>query len=289
MHTHAIQRQYDEIIAPHYDVDPHSIIGDSLDRAAAQVCEQPHLRSVPAPLRVLDLGMGTGRFLTKLAALVNRPLQPAGLDLSEKMVAFARRRVPDLVAVVDDARNLDAYFEPGAFDLVCTHFITGYVPVGVLAPKVWHKLARGGYWSFVGGMQEGFPALNRLTRSALVRGLFGSRGFDTGEIVSSPRDRADLVRQLEAHGFTVRRAETFVPEFRFADYEEFLKVCYRGGWLTPFIEAWGAHKAGRTVRLLLDTFVFPLRDHHVIEIVLAEKTGPRLPHPAQPAAAPVMG
>src|SRR5262245_31824984 len=27
MHTHATQRQYDEIIAPHYDVDPQSVIG----------------------------------------------------------------------------------------------------------------------------------------------------------------------------------------------------------------------------------------------------------------------
>jgi SAM-dependent methyltransferase len=287
MHTHAIQRQYDEIIAPQYDADPQSVIGDSLDRALAQLLELPQIRTPTTTLRVLDLGIGTGRFFTKLARL-HRPLQPVGLDLSEKMLAIARERVPGLVAVVDDGRNLDAHFELASFDLVCTHFIAGYIPVGILAPLVWDKLAQGGYWSFVGGMQEGFPALNRLTRSVVVRWLFGSRGFDPGEIVSSPRDRADLARQLSAHGFSVRLAETFVPEFRFANYEEFLDVCYRGGWLTPFIEAWGAHKAGRTLRLLLNTFVFPLRDHHVIEIVLAEKTGPRF-HSANPAAAPVMG
>src|SRR5262249_26751822 len=107
MHTHVIQRQYDEVIAPHYDADPQSAIGDSLDRAVAQLREQPRVREGATALRVLDLGMGTGRFLTKLAAQVNRPLQPTGLDLSERMVAIARGRVPDLVAVVDDARNLD--------------------------------------------------------------------------------------------------------------------------------------------------------------------------------------
>jgi SAM-dependent methyltransferase len=277
MHTHVIQRQYDEVIAPHYDVDPQSVIGDSLDRAVAQLREQPQLRTPGAALRVLDLGMGTGRFLTKLAAQVNRPLQPAGLDLSEKMVAVARQRVPDLVAVVDDARNLDAHFAPESFDLVCTHFITGYVPVGVLAPLVHDKLAPGGHWSFVGGMRSGFPALHRVAESRLIRWLFGVKNFDVGGLVASPDDRADLLRTLEAHGFAARAAETFTPEFRFEDFEEFLEVCYRGGWLTPFIESMGAHNAGRMVRRLLDTFVFPTRDHHVIEVVLAEKVGPRSP------------
>ena len=90
MHTHAIQRQYDTVIAQHYDDDPQSVIGDSLDRAVAQLRDQPKIRTAGTALRVLDVGMGTGRFLTKLASQVNRPLQPAGLDLSEKMVEVAR-------------------------------------------------------------------------------------------------------------------------------------------------------------------------------------------------------
>jgi SAM-dependent methyltransferase len=289
MHTHAIQRQYDEVIAPHYDADPQSVIGDSLDRALAQVWDQPRLRMPTTALRVLDLGMGTGRFLTKLAARLGRPLQPSGLDLSEKMLAVARRRVPDLVAVVDDARNLDAHFAPESFDLVCTHFIAGFIPAEVLAPLVWDKLAPGGYWSFVGGMRAGFPALRRLPQSALVRLLFRAGSLDVGALVSSPADRAHLARTLEAHGFAVRRADTFTPEFRFADFEEFLEVCYRGGWLTPFIESLGVHRTGRPARWLLDRFVFPMRDHHVIEVMLAEKVGPPASPRARPGAGPSNG
>jgi SAM-dependent methyltransferase len=288
MHTHAIRRQYDEVIAPHYDADPQSVIGDSLDRALAQVWEQPQVRIPTAALRVLDLGMGTGRFLTKLAARLDRPLQPSGLDLSEKMLAVARRRLPDLVAVVDDARNLDAHFAPESFDLVCTHFIAGFIPAHVLAPMVWDKLAPGGFWSFTGGTRAGFPALHRVTQSALVRLLFRAGSLDVGALVSSPADRARLAQTLEAHGFVVRRADTFAPEFRFADFEEFLEVCYRGGWLTPFIESWGVHRAGRLVRWLLDRFVFPMRDHHVIEVMLAEKIGPR-PSRARPGDIPSNG
>ena len=187
--------------------------------------------------------------------------------------------MPDLVAVVDDARNVDDHFHTESFDLVGTHFITGYVPVDVLAPKVWDKLAPGGHWSFVGGMRAGFPALHRVADSRMVRWLFGGGRLDVGSTVFSPGDRAELVQILETHGFAVRLAETFVPEFHFADFEEFIEVCYRGGWLTPFIESLGVHNAGRVTRRLLDTFVFPLRDHHVIEVVLAEKMGARPPHP----------
>jgi SAM-dependent methyltransferase len=281
MHTDLIQRQYDDVIAPHYDLDPQSIIGNSLDRAVAQLREQQQIAADPTALRVLDLGIGTGRFLAKLAAELNRPLQPAGLDLSEKMIAVARARVPDLVAVVDDATNVETHFPPESIDVIGTHFITGFVPVGVLAPKIWTRLAEGGYWSFVGGMQAGFPAMRRKAESTLVRRLFGARGrFDVGDFLCNPADRVELVGVLEANGFSVRKAETFLPQFRFANLEEFLEICYRGGWLTPFIEAWKVHKVGPFVRLLLNTFIFPMRDHHVIEIVLAQKTGSRPPSPS---------
>src|SRR5262249_18166368 len=169
MQTDLIQRQYDEVIAPHYDLDPRSVIGDSLDKAVAQLREQQRIRTPTTALRVLDLGMGTGRVLTKLAAQLRRPLRPAGPGLSENMSSVARARVPDLVAVVDDAANLDAHFGPASFDVVCTHFVTGFVPLHVLAPKVWDKLAEGGYWSFVGGMREGFPAVRRKAESPLIR------------------------------------------------------------------------------------------------------------------------
>ena len=281
MDTLTVQRQYDEVVAPHYDLDPHSVIGRSLDLALGQVRKRQLLENSLGPFQVLDVGVGTGSFLARLKALGGDRVRPFGLDLSERMIRAARRKVPDLVAAVDDAANLDAHFPDESFGLVCTHFITGYVPVGVLAPLVWDKLAPGGHWSFVGGMRSGFPALHRVATSTLVRWLFGAGKFNAGDFVSSPEDRADLVRTLEAHGFAARAAETFTPEFRFADFEEFLEVCYRGGWLTPFIETLGVHKAGRFVRRVLDTFVFPMHDHHIIEIVLAEKTtGPRPPDPA---------
>src|SRR5262245_42757079 len=110
MHIKLIQRHYDEVIAPYYDLDPQSIISDSLDVAIAQILDWLPAGEELRPLKVLDLGMGTGRFLEKLRARTSREIQPFGLDLSEKMISIARDRIPDLVAVVDDAANMDAHF-----------------------------------------------------------------------------------------------------------------------------------------------------------------------------------
>lgn len=58
----------------------------------------------PACRHVLEPGCGTGRLL---AALAERGLEVTGLDLSERMVAYARERVPDAHVVVADMTDFD--------------------------------------------------------------------------------------------------------------------------------------------------------------------------------------
>jgi SAM-dependent methyltransferase len=272
MKTCTIQRQYDEVIAPHYDLDPQSVTRDSLDRAADQL-RRRLVGNGTGRLRVLDVGVGTGNFLAKLKELAGPRVEPYGLDLSEKMVEAARRKVPDLVAAVDDAANLDAHFPGRSFDLVCTHFITGFLPMDVLAPKIWGRLEVGGYWSFVGGTKAGFPALQAKANAKVLRWLFGGQTVEVDSLVCNPAGRGEVVRTLEGNGFAVREEETFEPEIRFRHFQDFMDFGYRGGWLTPFVEALGLHQAKAPTRLMLNTFFFPVDDHHNIEIVLAQKVG----------------
>jgi SAM-dependent methyltransferase len=273
MQTLTIQRQYDEVIAPHYDQDPQSLIGDSLDRAVAQLRKQHVLASDAAPLRVLDLGVGTGRFLQELRDRSQRPVLPSGLDLSHKMIDIARARIPDLVAVIENAANFDAHFPDESFDLISTHFITGFVPMAVLAPKIRGRLAPGGYWSFIGGTKAGFPELQRQANTKALRWLLGGKSLAVDDLVCNPTDGQDVIRTLEGNGFTVRQCESFMPQLHFADLNAFLEFGYWGGWLTPFVEDLGLHQANHVVRLLLNLLIFPARDHHAIEIVLAQKMG----------------
>jgi SAM-dependent methyltransferase len=269
--TQTIQRQYDEVIAPHYDLDPQAVTGISLERAAEQTRRRQVLGDGAETLKVLDVGVGTGVFLAKMQALGGERVQPFGLDLSEKMVAIARRRVPDLEAAVDDAANLDRHFPNESFQLICTHFLTGFVPLKVLAPKIWSRLRDGGYWSFVGGTKTGFPVLQAKAGAKPLKWLFGGRTLMIDDIVCNPADRAEVVRTLENAGFAVRTCETFKPELYFKKFQDFMDFAYRGGWLTPFIETLGLHKARAMTRLMLNLFFFPVHDHHCIEIVLAQK------------------
>ncbi len=226
-----------------------------------------------AGLKVLDVGVGTGLFLAKLLPLGNGRVEPFGLDLSAKMVESARAKIPDLVAAVDDAANLDAHFPDYSFDLICTHFITGFVPMSVLAPKIHSRLAEGGYWSLVGGTKAGWPGLQAKANSRLLRWLCGGRGIvavDDHACNPAGRDE-EVVRTLEENGFAIRDVETFEPALKFKNFDEFMTFAYHGGWLTPFLESLGLHKASPATKWLLNLLYFPVQDHHSIEIVLAQK------------------
>jgi SAM-dependent methyltransferase len=283
--TSAIQRHYDQVIAPHYDRDPQAVLDSSLMRAINQLRAHrvlaPAAAAAAAPaagdaagaaLDVLDVGVGTGRFLEKLkVASGGRPLRLFGLDLSAEMVAIARQRLPGLQVAVDDAVNLADHFDGQSFDLVCTHFITGLVPMAALAPIIRSRTREGGFWSLVGGTKAGFPALQMEADRAVVRRVLGGRRLAVDTMTCNPTGREEVVSTLEAHGFGVVSAETFEPALKFEDVDEFIEFGYHGGWLTPFVEALGLHEAGQVKRTLIDLLVFPIEDQHNIEIVLARK------------------
>ncbi len=77
---------------------------------------------------------------------------------------------------------------------------------------------------------------------------------------------------LHRHGFAVRQSETFEPQLKFRDLDEFLEFAYYGGWLTPFVEGLGLHKASPVLRATMNGLIFPVSDHHSIVVALAQKT-----------------
>lgn len=271
MSTETIQRAYNDVVADHYDLDPQGVTGRSQERAVRQLQNQFLFGPTAPPLRVLDLGMGTGLFHCRLKALGGDQIIPFGLDLAPNMLENARRKLPDLVAEVDDAANLDAHFPGQMFDCISTHFVTGFVPMRVLAPKIWDRLEEGGYWSIVGGTKEAYPTLQKKADSWVVRRLCGLGNTKVDDMIQNPANTADAVKTLEANGFEICQAETFEPALAFKNFDEFMEFAYTGGWLTPIIESIGLQKIGDFTRWILNRFFFPFNDHHSIAIVLARK------------------
>ncbi len=271
MSTQTIHRAYNDVVASHYDLDPQGVIGRSLNYAVDQLQKEGFLAAANESLCVLDIGMGTGLFLGKLKEIAGDQIVPFGLDLAENMVENARKRIPDLTGAVGDAARLDEFFPGQQFDCICTHFITGYVPMSVLGPKIRDRLQPGGYWSLVGGTKMAYPALQAKGHSQLLRWLSGAGSRKVDETVLNPANLQDVADTMEAHGLDVRFGETFRPDLEFKDFDQFMTFGYRGGWLTPLIESLGLHRAGPVQRWLLNRLVFPVADSHNIVIALGRK------------------
>jgi hypothetical protein len=143
----------------------------------------------------------------------------------------------------------------------------------VLAPKIHSRLQEGGYWSLVGGTKAAWPALQARGRSPLVRWVCGGGNYSVDELACNPAGRDEVVETLKQNGFVFFAAQTFEPAQLFRNFDEFMRFAYHGGWLTPFLEMVGLHKASALTKWLLNRLVFPIKDHHNIEIVLARKAG----------------
>jgi SAM-dependent methyltransferase len=269
--TAEIRRQYDEVIAASYDLDPQLVAGRSLSRVLAQLREQSVLAAGLPRLDVLDVGMGTGLFLKQLRDSTSREIRPHGLDISEKMADVAKSRLPDLTAKIDDAANLDRHFDDTSFDLICTHFITGFVPIDILAPKIWEKLKPGGYWSFAGAISGAFPELQRKANNRLLRMMFGRGKQFTADDLLTPVSVDAVVQCFLKHGFEVSADELFKPDVSFRNFDEFMEFGYKGSWFTPFIEELGLQSAGPMLRSLINLVMFPMHDHHCVAIGLAKR------------------
>lgn len=273
METNAIQRQYDDLIASNYDLDPQGITSKSLDLVVDSLHEIDLLAPGQPELRVLDLGMGTGMFLEKIMQPEFREIAPFGVDLSEGMAEIARSKIPSLQCYVDDAANFDEHFFDSSFDLICTHFITGFVPIEHLAPLIFNRLEPGGCWSFIGSSKASYPKLRQHANSKLLQLVFGGKDAETDDVLC-PENEACLRQQLVETGFEIVSSDTYEPELQFNNFDDFMEFAYEGGWLTPFVEKLGLQNLSRPIKRLLNTFVFPMTDHHNILVGLARK--PRL-------------
>jgi SAM-dependent methyltransferase len=94
----------------------------------------------PAPSRVLDLGVGTGR---ELGALLDAGLLPTGVDASKPMIERCARRARPVPLVEADFWQPPLPFESGAFDAaIALHGTLAHPPDGGALERLGNELAR---------------------------------------------------------------------------------------------------------------------------------------------------
>ena len=81
-------------------------------------------RHLPRGARVLDVGSGTGAPVAR--HFVDRGDAVTGIDVSERMLALARRQVPEADFQAMDARTLE--FPPASFDGITAVYVVFHLP-----------------------------------------------------------------------------------------------------------------------------------------------------------------
>lgn len=118
--SHTILRPK-QIVAAGYDACGHRY---TAARSQASVSVIRHLLDVlPTPARVLDIGCGAG---VPVTAFLARHAEVIGVDISERQIREARKRVPSARFTVGDIMDRD--FEPASFDAIVALYTFFHLP-----------------------------------------------------------------------------------------------------------------------------------------------------------------
>jgi SAM-dependent methyltransferase len=140
--------------------------GREFHAQAYRVLEHLLLDRLPARASILDLCCGDGRLTAQLAQNGYRLI---GIDGSEKMLRYARKRAPGVEFLTGDAR---AFRLRRRFDAVIATFdalnhIMSASELGQVCSSAWRALRPGGYFAFDLNREEAYTDLWSNTSTAI--------------------------------------------------------------------------------------------------------------------------
>jgi ubiquinone/menaquinone biosynthesis C-methylase UbiE/cytosine/adenosine deaminase-related metal-dependent hydrolase len=143
---------------------------------------------------VLDVGCGTGRWLTHLEAL--NPASLTGIDCSTTMLERAREKVrPTTKLLQGDCSALPG--EDASYTFVRASFLLSYLEDLEAFARECARIIRPGGWMLISDMHPATAAERGWTRSFQVDGA-------TLEIAAHSRSLAEIIAIFQQNGFEVR-------------------------------------------------------------------------------------
>lgn len=154
--------------------------GEEFHGEVVPVLDRIFLPFLPAKAEILDLCCGDGRIAQ---SLVKRGYQVTGIDGSEKMLAYARRRLPKSTLYLKDARRFKL---PPRFDAVISTFdslnhVMNLTELNQVFQNVFASLKPGGRFLFDLNREEAYIDLWTQTSTvvdktvvAIARGSYDS-------------------------------------------------------------------------------------------------------------------
>jgi ubiquinone/menaquinone biosynthesis C-methylase UbiE len=248
---------YDEHIADTYDSDALGLLRGGRELALQQLA--PHLRALEGDV-VVDLALGTGESLLAL-----KPRLPGarlhGIDISARMLAVARQKLPEVHTIHDDAARVGQHFGPGSVDVALMHFLTTYIDARAVIRDVAIALKPGGYLSLVSSTYESFPAIHALALSVLPPELIKS-------VNPAPEGGAELAELMRAAGLDVVEQANFERPIAFEGPAELALWGMQSGFFTHVLSVL---PPAQLQALASQSEHFPLQDRYQAAALLARK------------------
>ncbi|MFO1463094.1 MAG: class I SAM-dependent methyltransferase [bacterium] len=258
-----IAQIYDQFVADHFDEDYFQIYQDARDQALSQLRE----RGRKTPATILDLGMGTGEWLLKLAEAFPQAACH-GVELSQKMIEVAQRKFAERGRSVrvfhEDANHFGRHIGRATMELITVHFVLNYIDRKRVIAEAFRCMKPSGLFSVASSTHESFAALQELGKQ-----------FLPAEVIKAqfliPEDLQELENDLREAGFAVAEGRVFRKPVRFEDFDHFYHFAMHSGWLADPIFL--KHMSQEQLGMYRDITkpIFPFDDCFQAAIVLAEK------------------
>ncbi|WP_028387551.1 class I SAM-dependent methyltransferase [Legionella fairfieldensis] len=271
----SLKVMYDEI-AKHYVIaDRFGSIRES-HRVAIEQIKKEHLGLRPH-YKVLDFGVGNGRFLEKL-----KPYMPkadfTGIDISPEMLTHARKILP-LTAIEGNVTEASRYLPHHSQDLILAHFINAYIPLQTLFNEANLLTRANGHFSLITTTYESFPVAqqnlaNFIAEGSLISSVVGHYYKSMVKNTTVASGLEELKHVFAQHQFKIIHHQRLRIPITLENIEELALFGIEGTWFLNSVSMRMLPKnflLQRLKRLFGRIFTFPYHDTHIIDVILAKK------------------
>ena len=266
---------YNQIADNYVTADRFGAISMSHQVAIEQM-RKYHLGMKPH-FKTLDLGVGNGAFLQKLARIMPNA-EFTGIDVSVEMLKQAQTALP-LKTIEGSAAQADRFLPQHSQDLVLAHFVNAYLPVDVLFNQAKLMTRANGYFSLITTTYDSFPlAQNQLAEFIAQDSILSSVvGHYYKSIVKNTTVAANLDELMQAFAsqqFEILEHKRLEIPITLNNIDELALFGIEGTWFLNSLSIRMLPKnflIQRLKRLFSQIFTFPYHDTHVIDVILARK------------------
>ncbi|MCL1665907.1 class I SAM-dependent methyltransferase [Elizabethkingia ursingii] len=193
------------------------------DKGLNELLEQPVMKRLMYNANgksILDIGCGFGHQIQ--AVLEQNPIAITGIDISEKMIAEAKRRLNDSRVSLQCTAIEDYTIKPKTFDIVISSMALHYIEdIKPLLHKIYEGLNNKGQFLFsvehpvCTASQNGWKEVNGspswLLNQYGKEGIRKQNWFVDG-VIKYHRKLSTLVNELSEAGFCIKNIEEPTPD-----------------------------------------------------------------------------